>query len=897
MISNAYLLGLYGVSSGAASTGGATAPATLRKQPTAPWSGGDIIPQADELVRRALGGRRIINEGEARLDLKGASDDYRKLFAVYQGLETLNALSNRAAVKGVSEPELNQLNRRFAAGLDELGTYLSGAGLEGVRLVQGASKSTSRSTAAVAKDSAVYVTAPVHEGGLDQPVAAFQGAVAFDVRVRKNNVTTTVAIDLNGMGATPRTLEAVTAHINSQLKAAGFDTTLGRRAVKAEPKTLTVNGKTVTLPAGPDRWAMEVRGVSTETISFSAPQSTSVQVVQGTGRGFQLLKFDPAATGAARAGETNWVDGRLSQSGLPDGVEAVRASAAGPDGSTWIVADLSAGPGNQPIKGQGDVALMRFDSAGRLTLTRALGAASTASGYALSVAADGRVAVAGSVTGALEPGQSGEAATVADSFVTVFDAEGGELWTQRRGARAADEARSVGFATDGSVYVSGRAKSAMPGGAGLGDWDGYVQRFTTSQAYPGAPTTATAAGVVQFGSAGEDAVQATAINGSDLYTAGVEGGRLVVRRFTLNGAGAPTLAATRDLGLAGGGAISGLAVEGGRVILGGTTRNPALDIGAVNQAHAGGTDAFVAALQTDLLASVNDRLTYHGGAGDDTAADLKIAGGKAWITGVSNRPVGAKDQDPTRAYLARLDPVSGAVEWSRTWPGDGDTARPTTLSVAANGSSVLDRLGLPQGEIDQTPSKRLVDATSLRAGDRFFVSPAAGGRRVAVTVEVRDTLQTLARKIEQASNMKLKVTLTTTQADAVTGTTGQTAMAAAMQSLSIAPRDGETGAVLTSGESGRDALAGLGLPSGYIGASGVGDAVRTFGLNLPRTLTLQDKASVKAAGEALQSAMTAVRSAYRELAPKPKASAGGPAPAYLTDQLANYQAALARLSG
>ena len=74
--------------------------------------------------------------------------------------------------------------------------------------------------------------------------------------------------------------------------------------------------------------------------------------------------------------------------------------------------------------------------------------------------------------------------------------------------------------------------------------------------------------------------------------------------------------------------------------------------------------------------------------------------------------------------------------------------------------------------------------------------------------------------------------------------------------------------------------------------------MQTFGLNLPKTLNLANPASVKAAGEALQAALKAVRDAYRALAPKPASSASsGTVPAYLTNQLANYQAALARLGG
>jgi len=252
-----------------------------------------------------------------------------------------------------------------------------------------------------------------------------------------------------------------------------------------------------------------------------------------------------------------------------------------------------------------------------------------------------------------------------------------------------------------------------------------------------------------------------------------------------------------------------------------------------------------------------------------------------------------------RGFLARIDPLSGAVEYEKTWSGDGDQARPLTLAVATGGASVLDRLGLPQGEIDQSDSKRLVDATSLRAGDRFYVSPADGGRSVSVTITAKDTLASLARKIEIASNGKLKVTVAS-EGGSITGRDGEvTTTTGGFQRLSIMARDGKAGAVLTPGETGRDALAGLGLSSGYIGPSTGDDIRKTFGLDLPGNLRLGDAAVAKTAGERIQAAMKAVRDAYRSLDPATAASAaaGGPVPAYLTNQIANYQAALARLVG
>lgn len=905
MINNGYLLGLFGGTPMASSFGtGGLAGTIKKKQPTPPWDSKAVTPQADALVRAALGGRKIIDESDAKLDVKGASADYQRLFAMYQGLETLNAMVNRSSTKGVTASEQSLLIKRFASGMTEMSSYLAAAKFDDVRVVQGTVETTSKTTAGVPRGSSVSVTGPIHEGSLGSPVDAFAGDVRFSISIRRKDDTVTVPIDLSALGSEPRTLGTVLNYINGELEAAGVKTRIGREQIKAEPRTTTVGGKTVTLPAGLDQWALTVRGDMAENLSFVPAESAdAVYVVQanGTAGRQQVLKFqtdlgDDLPDAQARVGETHWVDGRVSQTNLPEGVSAVRASTTGPDGSVWMVVDLKAGPDQQPIKGQSDVALMKLDSAGRIVTTRTIGAASNASGYAIAVDANGRVAVAGSVTGALEPGKSGDVANVADSFVTVFDADGVEQWTQRRGARAADEATAVNFGADGLVYVAGRAQSAMTGGVGVGGWDGYVQAFQESQEHKYAPITAKSVGVSQFGTSGTDNVQAMTVNGSDLYTAGIEDGRMIVRRFTLDAEGKQTLASTRDLGAASG-EIAGIAVDNGRVILTGTTRNDALSAGTVNRAHSGGTDAFVAVLSTDLTASASDRLTYYGTEGDDSAADVKIHQGKVWITGVT-RDQAAKETDPSKGYLARLDPLTGAVEWSQSWEGVGRQAAPSTLTIASGGASVLDRLGLPQGEIDQSDTKTLTTATSLRAGDRFYVSPAGGGRAVAVTIDARDTLQTLARKIEQASGMKLKVTVGSAAAEARMSDDPLMALSQGFQRLTITTRTGSPGAVLTSGEPGRDALAGLGLSAGFIGPSKGEKDIKAFGLDLPRTLSLATEADRKASGERLQAAMSALRNAYRALNPATATPAvTGPAPAYLTAQLANYQAALQRLTG
>ena len=392
-INTSYLLGLYGGSYDPSTSAALTA-ITKKSQPTAPWSTGAqaTAPKPDALVRAALGGRPFINEGAAQLDVKGASSDYRKLFAVYQALETLNALANRASTMGVGQTDLGLVQKRFASGLAEISNYVAKAGFEQIRLVQGTTSVTSKSTAAVPRDSSNSITGPIHEGSLLEPVAAFEGDTRFNITIKTpqgvGTTTTSVPIDLAEMGATPRTMDNVLSFINGKLEAGGFQTRIGREQVKSTPQTVQVGGKPVTLPAGPDKWALAIRGTSTETVGFTATAtSDAVYVTQAAGAAgvSQILKFKsdggtaPTPT-SGNVGETQWVDGRLSQEKLPDGVAAIRASAVGPDGSLWIVADVTSGGDNQPIKGVQDVALMKYDSAGRLVATRTLGAASTASG-------------------------------------------------------------------------------------------------------------------------------------------------------------------------------------------------------------------------------------------------------------------------------------------------------------------------------------------------------------------------------------------------------------------------------------------------------------------------------------------------------------------------------------
>lgn len=891
-------LGLTGVA-------GATASSLAKKSPTPPWlNTAQKAPEATALVRSLLAGRDLIDEEGTQLDVKGASEDYRKLFALHQGLAGLQALAKRADAKGLSASELANLQKAFDRGLAEVSTYVDAAQFDQLRMTQGDAANRARMSVGVPRASSPsYVTPPLHSGSSGVPVAAFQGDVAFDLTVKRVNSSQTVHFDLNEMGSTPRTMGAVVQYMNSKLEADGFTTRFSVEKIAGQAKTMQVSGRTVTISPAVDQFALKITGNTSETLSFSAASTApAVYLAQTSGStnpdgkaatndssiSQQLLKFetgsDPAADAARRPGDANWVEGRVFSNTLPPEVAAVRSTTTGPDGAVYVLADLTGKFDGQTIKGQGDVALLKYDSAGQLVYTRTLGATQDADGFSVAVGADGRVAIAGSVTGGLVFGSDGSDKTKTDGFVTVFDAQGQELWTKRQSTSTADAATQVAFAADGALYVLGRTSGVMGAPGVQGSEDAYLRTYAANGAI---------LSTQQFGSAGTDKPAGLAIDGANVYVATQESGSAVLRRFDMTDPRAPVVAAVRSLGDLGGGNVAGIAVDGGKLVVAGTSGDQ-ISVGQPpTRASSGGFDGFAATLDLSLSADPADALAFFGGTGDDRVTAMTASGGKVWLAGTSAGDLpGLAKVGKQDGFALELDVAAGTTGWAQRFTAVDGRAAPTAIAVDATGSSALDRLGLPRGQIAYSESQRITAATSTRAGDQFQLRTREGGAPVTITISDNDTLETLATKIRRAS-VGVKVTIMT-QGD--------------KRFLSIQPASDNYTVEVLAGPKGRDALGALGLSEGYVrntktvdgkaAPADGGDPI--FALKLDRLMSIGDKAGVKHATEELEFAMSIVRSAYRDLDAKANPQAAAPPAAqpsaYQKAQLANYQAALDRLT-
>ncbi len=916
--------------SGSTSSSGSGAAA-----PAPPWNAAHASAQPSALAAAALAGRNVINPDTALTKVKDASTQYDNLFTLYQGLNALSGLTSQMLSSTATTLSKDQATAAFEKGLGQVTDYVSNLSMPNIRITNGVVSSSDATTLAPAAENDTYTTGVIFKGAMNDAVPAFQGDVQFNINLKEYNGTKiSVPIDLSQMGSTARTMPNVVNYINSQLKAAGATTRFATSMTAAVPQTIKVGSQTVTLSGGLDEWSFKINGDSAEQVSFSAPSTAAaVYVAQTSGNPNatastsattstsssttdaapvqQLVKLQtdnsttstapPAAL--ALPGTLNASTDEASATTLGSQVGAVHATATGPDGSIYVVADVTGTIAGQVVQGTQGVALLKYDSAGQLQSASTLGATGSASGYSIAVSSTGAVAVAGSVNGSLDPTSTSTSTSTSQSFVSVFDSSGAEQWTQQSSALGDNQANAVAFGSDGSVYIAGQVQGSLPGGTPSGGKDGYLEGFSATGKH---------LFTTQFGTTGTDSVKGLAVDGANLVVGGVENGDGVLRSFTLNGAAAPTAGAVRDLGSLNGGSIAGVAIDNGQVIVAGNTASGSLSAGTVTAGYSGGQDAFVAKLSENLTPSSSDAIAYYGGSGTDTATALSVVNGQVYVAGTSTGglpglagPTNLTAKGTREGYVANIDVASGTVQWSQALQGQDGYDQPEAIAVDKTGASVLDRLGLPDGTLQYTSSQLLTAATSVRAGDQFQIRTSVGGPLATVTIAADETPQSLALKIRQAAGYQANVSVVTSSGK---------------EEVKIKPESARQVIELLPGPSGKDALAPLGLSAGIvqsgpslptlISTSNTGATASTkaklltdtYGLNLDQTFDLTTTAGIKAAQSAIQTAMAKVQSAYYNLVKAttpqtPTSNVTGTVPAYLTAQIASYQDALARLTG
>jgi DNA-binding beta-propeller fold protein YncE len=340
----------------------------------------------------------------------------------------------------------------------------------------------------------------------------------------------------------------------------------------------------------------------------------------------------------------------------------------------------------------------RLDAGGALVWSTFLGGPGVDYGQAIALDGSGNLYVAGMSSAAW--GRPVRSYTEGrDAFVARLDAKTGALaWNTFLGGAEA-RAEGSGIAVDGSgdVYVTGRSDAA---------WGRPVRAYTAGHDAFAAKLEAKTGALVWntfLGGSGSDEGNGVAVGGGNLYVVGSSAdtwGKPVRAHTTRDDAFAAKLDAASGallwntfLGGSGSDHGRGVAVDGsGRVYVAGESTAA---WGSPVRAYTADYDAFVARLDPASGAVVWH--TFLGGPGLDEGLGIAVDGsGNVYLAGASDAPWGSPVQKYsalTDAFAARLD-ASGAVAWTTFL---GGAHQDFAKSIALDGSGNIYLAGWSSG--------------------------------------------------------------------------------------------------------------------------------------------------------------------------------------------------------
>ncbi len=861
---------------------------------------------ANSPVRDAkiLSTTNFINPNNATLTV-GASttdklaEDNQKLFALYQGVNSLYYLASMSQRSTMTPGQLVGFNTLFQTGLSQVQSFVSSSSFNDFALQAGQTNSSVTSTVGIPSPSFSYKGATiVGDANIENALPNVSAGDSFNIAVTKGGTTTNVPIDLSQVQG-PLTIDNIDNYVNQQLAAGGFSTRFTRVITQGsidDPTKATYGiqitpapNETVTLSSAAATPALYVAGstgnpagsISTTNVNGTSGTSTTPSDVQG--RLTKLTNFSSSPTGDF----VQTVD-------PSSGTTTAQATAVDSNGNVYVVGNVTGNFGNEINQGSQDVYLSKYDSAGNLQWTQMLGSAGTASAYSLAVNPQGGVVVAGSTTSQLT--QTAISDGNAGSFVTSYDASGNQNWVTQIPTLANNQAQAVSVDSSGNVYIGGQVTGVIGAGqTNSGGTNAYVAKLSAkgSIAYE-----------QQFGPSGKDQVAATATTSDGgLVVASVQNGQAVVAKYA-NGDATQAPEWQVNLGNLQNGALGNLAVSGDQVYLSGTTANGSLDAGgqaSIANAGTAGTNGFVFDLTDNGASATPNTVSYVGTSGGNTQGNALTVGqdGTVYLAGTTTGTFAGQTRNVAgvnNMYVAALG-SGGTVEWTRQYGGVDGQSTAQGIAIDPQGSSVLDALGLPRGTIRLNEPAYLSSVSTLRTGDSFNIDVrGAAARNTTITIGQGETLQSLVDKINNGLFFNGKASIT---------------YGASGQQLKIAVNPGVT-ANLVAGPTDSDALARLGIPAGALTApakskttsaststspSSSSGAQKVFGLGLLNNMDISTSVGAGAAHAALGNVLAQIRNVYQAINSPPSSTSttqqsSGPAPAYLQSKIGNYSLAL-----
>ncbi len=850
-------------------------------------------------------------------DVKRAGDDLdsRALFALYNGLKALQSLAQFAAEKNTPTASLGRLDLKFQQGFEEISAFLETAVLDKLTLFRGEKSNRVESAASLGKASSKFVGKIIQTEGRNDPLANIAGNEVFTIRLEKTTGFDEVAVDLSEISGTV-SINAVVNLINEKISAVKVLDVDGQPILDADGNSISKYLTRVSVNTkGEIGHGIQIDGVSSETLSFTAQAAEPALFVAGNVAGFlddfsngTLTKIsgvdgaDPTRSSAdiiagidrntTAVSELAHAKSGGSEEDKPDPTTAettANAVVADSQGNLYVVGRSQGSFGSQFNDAtEGDVFLTKLSADGDVIFSRLLGATSDANAFSVTVDGEDNVIIAGQTDSKLN---SADAIAGTDSFVTKFNDRGDQLFTYQLDTFKEDGAFAVTTDANNDIFVAGYTRGAVNNGVSYGGGkDGFVLKLG------GEDGAVQSSG--QFGGAGNEEVRAiTVAADGNILIASVEDGTATLKK--LDAADLSNQIFSTALGSLDGGTVSGIAVEGNSVFITGSASNANFGGGARPVAHSGGVDGFVVGLNDNGGSASINFTTFLGSVETDRVNAVTINNGKVFVAGETNGGIQGESKKGFKdAFAAKIDGTTGAIDFVEQFGLLLSNNAGSGIAFTNSGSSVLTQLGLPVGTFNPVETRDIVTQTTVRSGDQFFIS-IDGARARKITIEAGDTFKKIAAKINRLSFRKIK-------AVEVSGPDGPTLKIEAVNGAKID---------IISGPDDKDALARLGIePTRILSTELLFDLEEedegadadnlggSFALDLPLGLHLRDKATAKFVLSQLDTAIATVQRAFRSLTFDPFAAAlkreaqfAGDTPPRIAKQLAGFQEALFRL--
>lgn len=847
----------------------------------------------------------FINENTSAVKEAGLDKDNKALFTLYAALNDLKTIAEYASSNSTPANLLAGLSSQFGKGISQIDDYIRAAELDKLILLTEEKKSYLTTDAALGKTSRDINGGTIAAVSKTSPIVGLNGDEVFTINIKANSTDQDdIVIDLSEISGAV-TLESLKSLINSKI--GEFTTVNGSGDTVGKYKTRVQIDE-----ASEGKFSLTFKVDGIEQLTFSAAQSDPALIIAGTtksgdfgaietGTITKYKNLDGSGLITSYSHDIVGVDenGFVIPASDEDGEDTASikqvfqtvpvAIEIDSQGNSYVVGTTEGDLGGQ-LNGAktSDVFLSKYSSNGDLLWSRLLGASDAAEAFAITIDSDDNVFIAGKTNEELI---ASDVFSGTDSFVTKYSNSGEEIWTKQLDTIATDQASSLVVDEFGDVYFTGQVTGRFDvTTTDNGGTDAIVVKLS-------GVTGATYA-TSQFGGAANDAGSKIAIaDDGNILVASEEDGIAVIRKLDKNNLG--NTLATYSLGDLGGGEVTGLSVVGTEIYISGSTLNGSLNGGSVVSSYNGGKDGFVTKLNDGGTSFSADFTTFLGTGASDSINALKVDNGAIYVAGTTNGILSGESKTGiSDGFSAKIDAATGATLWQEQLRGGTGYNENTAIAFSQNGSSVLDKLGLPAGTIDNTQTRNIETQTSARIGDYFYIS-INGGRKIKIDIRDGDTFDRLAKRINIISPRNLKASVTF-------GENGP--------QLKLEAKNGAT-IDFSAGAEGRDALQKLGLKERSIIAPEVlfdldnSDEIDpeklggVFALALNTGFSFSNKKEAEFILSKLENALQVIKSAHRSLTFDPvKAQLLqqsklniGEAPAHLQAQLARYQDGLQRV--